>query len=468
MTEVHKDVENLNIKNKDNRMRSAKYSKYIPKINIEFSNTISSSNTIKNLFKKNYDIKKFENNESIYNKNNKFHNLKKNLPDIINHFNTKTKDFNKNNNSYKTIKRLNTLVGSEWDRGEKNNSPSLMGRKSCFQKFMESVTDRVSQIRHSIKESKYTNLFAPLGSKKNKKDEKSKKKKINIKFNSNNAKDSNLISENFEDQILNKNNENNNNKVSIYNQRNSISLIKTNDNNFVLVSRSKNKVEDKESIDYKLVEYEIKDDSLKHLLKSQKHIVKHQYTLSSKNMNNKLIKNKKISIITPGIITPGIRDPTKLNAFNELSKKYHLGKKLHIMRHQTTVQFNPLNYMKIILGTRYKEHETSTGQKKFSKMLIENRHLINKVNVINCYSSNDYKNNNCINTFFKSDNFYTVKPSQVDLLLYNKTIEKNNGVKFRNFTHEQDNKRRIFSRNIKRRTKTTCFTRTLTKSVGAK
>ena len=468
MTEVHKDVENIDIKIKDHRVRSAIYSKYTPKINIEFSNTISNnyksnSNTIKNLFKKNHDIKKLENNESIKIKNNKFHNLKKNLPHIINHFNTNTKDFNKNNNSYKTNKQLNLLMDSEWDRGDKNNSPSLMERKSCFQKFMESVTDRVSQIRHSIKESKYTNLFAPMNNKKNKKDEKNKKKKINIKFNSNNAKDSNLISENFEDQILNKNNESNNNKISMGNHRNSISLIKTNNNNYVLVNRSKHKLEDKESNDYKLVEYEIKDDSLKQLLKSQKHIVKHQYTLSSKNMNNKLIKNKKISIITPGI-----RDPTKLNAFSELSKKYHLENKLHIMRHQTTAQFNPLNYMKTILGTRYKEHETSAGQKKFSKMLIENRHLINKVNAINCYSSNNFKNNNCINTFFKSDNFYIGKPSQVDLLLYNKTIEKNANIKSRNFSNEQENKRRIFSRNIKRRTKTTRFTRTLTKLVGVK
>ena len=470
MTEVHKDVENLNIKSKDNRVRSAIYSKYIPKINIEFTNTINinykSNSNIKNLFKKNYNNKKLENNESISNKNNKFHNLKKNLPDIINNYNNKTKDSNKNNNSYKTSRHLNLLVDSEWDRGEKNNSPSLMERKSCLQKFMESVTDRVSQIRHSIRESKYTNLFAPLGNKKNKKDKNNKnnkKKKINIKFNSNNVKDSNLISENFEDQILNKNNENNNNKVSIYNPRNSISLIKTNNNNFVLVNKSKNRAEDKESNDYKLGEYEIKDDSLKQLLKSQKHIVKHQYTLSSKNMNNRLIKNKKISIITPGI-----RDPTKLSAFSELSKKYHLENKLHIMRHQTTAQFNPLNYMKTILGTRYKEHETPSGQKKFSKMLIENRHLINKVNTINCYSSNDFKNNNCINTFFKFDNFITVKPSQVDLLLYNKTIEKNCSVKFRKFSHEQENRRRIFSRNVKRRTKTTCFTRTLTKSVGVK
>ena len=466
MTEVHKDVETLNIKSKDHRVRSAIYSKYTPKINAEISNTLnnnykSNSNTIKNLLKRNYDIKKLENNES---NNNKFHNLKKNLPVIINYFNTNSKEFNNNNNSYKTSKNLNLLVDSELDRGEKNNSPSLKERKSCFQKFMDSVTDRVSQIRHSTRDNKYTNLFAPFH-KKNKKGEKNNKKKINIKFINNNVKDSNLISENFEDQILNKNNENNNNnnKANLYNHRNSISLIKTNNNNYILVNRSKHKLEDKESKDNKLAEYEIKDDSLKQLLKSQKHIVKHQYTLSSKNLNNKLIKNKKISIITPGI-----RDPTKLNAFSELSKKYQIENKLHIMRHQTTAQFNPLNYMKTILGTRYKEHETSTGQKKFSKMLIENRHLINKVNAINCYSSNDFKNNNCINTFFKSDNFIKVKPSQVDLLLYNKTIEKNASIKFRNFSNEQENKRRIFSRNVKRRTKTTCFTRTLTKSVGVK
>ena len=466
MKEVHKDVEILDIKNKDHRVRSAIYSKYIPKINIELSNTISSnyksnSNTIKNLFKKGYDLKKLENNESINSKNIKFHNLKKNLPGAINYFNINIKDSNNNNTSCKTSKNLNLLVDSEWDKGEKNNTPSLMERKSCFQKFMESVTDRFSQIRHDSS-NKYTNLFAPLYKNKNKKGENNKKQKINIKFNSNNAKDSNLISENFEDQILNKNNENNN-KTSLFNHRNSISLIKTNNNNFVLVNKSKIRLEDKETNNYKLAEYEIKDDSLKQLLKSQKHIVKHQYTLSSKNLNNKLIKNKKISIITPGI-----RDPTKLTAFSELSKKYHLENKLPIMKHQKTAQFNPLNYMKIILGTRYKEHETSTGEKKFSKMLIENRHLINKVNAVNCYSTNDFKNNNCINTFFKSDNIYKVKPSQVDLLLYNKTIEKNSGVKFRNFSNEQENKRRIFSRNIKRRTKTTCFTRTLTKSVGVK
>ena len=104
--------------------------------------------------------------------------------------------------------------------------------------------------------------------------------------------------------------------------KNKKSLIKRNDsiplsqkaNNYVLINKSnKSKNKDKRKA-YQLLKIDMKNDSLSVLFKNQKHIVQHQYTLASKNINNEL-ENKKINIITTNN-----NDPKKI-AFSEFQKK---------------------------------------------------------------------------------------------------------------------------------------------------
>ena len=116
----------------------------------------------------------------------------------------------------------------------------------------------------------------------------------------------------------------------------------------------------------------MQNDSLAELFKNQKHIVQHQYTITSKNLKNEL-ENKKINIITNEN-----NDPKKI-ALSEFSKKnknifYHSKvSKLTRFKHPKLADFNPIKYNKIILGTRYREHEVSKEHQKFSKMLTNNQ-----------------------------------------------------------------------------------------------
>ena len=139
--------------------------------------------------------------------------------------------------------------------------------------------------------------------------------------------------------------------------------------------------------------------------------------------------------------------------------------KLTQFKYPNAANFNPMEYMKIILGTRYREHEITKGEEQFSKMLTHN------LQTINCFSNPEFQKN--MNLFLNHNNKFgkyhynsIIKPTKVDLLVYSKTIENNPGINYRNFTHEQETKKRLCSRNVKRRTKTICFTKTLTSSIN--
>lgn len=331
---------------------------------------------------------------------------------------------------------------------------------------MQSVTERVTQIQKTVKDSKFTGLFSPIYT-------------MNIKIGENKKKKQKSLSKFIIKESLNKNwkkhynteNSNNSNTVNSNNSKNSkitknskMLRLKSNSiklskaaNNFILINRLSNTKYKGYKSNYKLLEFDIKDDSLSNIFKNQKHIVQHQYTLSSKNLNN-VIENQKINIITSGK-----KDPKKL-AFSQFSRKnLNNLKTLKVnrpkFRHYKVSDYAPIDYMKRILGTRYKEHEISKEQIKFSKMLINN------IETFHYFSNSEFKKN--INLFLNKrlNNINTkVKPTKVDLLFYNRTIENNADNKFKAFSKEQTIKRRICSRNVRRRTKTICFTRTLTKS----
>ena len=119
-----------------------------------------------------------------------------------------------------------------------------------------------------------------------------------------------------------------------------------------------------------------------------------------------------------------------------------------------------MDYMKIILGTRYKKHEITKAHKQFSNMLTNN------IETINNFYNPDFKQNMklLLNQNIKYKYHTMITPTKVDLLVYNKTIENNSGANVKIISHEQQMKKRLYSRNFRSRTKTICFTRTLTNS----
>ena len=322
---------------------------------------------------------------------------------------------------------------------------------------MESVTERVSQIEKTVSDVKFIGLFSPIYTRNIKIGQDKSKNPFNSnripKFKLKNlSKDKTIIDKNINyKSILSKN------KKSLIKRNNSISLSQK-VNNYILIKKS-NKVKSKgKSKAYQLLKIDTKNYSLSELFKNQKHIVQHQYTLTSKNINNEL-ENKKINIITNGN-----NDPKKI-ALSEFSKKnanifYHSKvTKLAQFKYPNVADFNPMEYMKIILGTRYRDHEITKEEEKLSKMLTHN------LETINYFSNPDFHNN--LNLFLSQNNKFgkynlssTIKPTKVDLLFYSKAIENAPEIKYRNFTHEQETKKRLCSRNVKRRTKTICFTKT--------
>ena len=461
MSEVHKIDENKDIKYKEARTHSAIYTIFSPRINKEYNNTITNykNNRInKNLFKRSNDKINTENNNDFSTKCIKKFNLKKNLKNNIglNYNNIiYKKDSNSSNfiskiEKQKTNRNFNIYVDIE-----KSESNKSLERKTCFQKFMESVTERVSQIQNAVTDAKFTGLFSPVYTR-NIRIGNEKPQITNFKYKIKDSKNNKFII----DKYINYRTEDDlSNKKSFIKRNNSISLSQ-NANNYVLINRPKTRSKGRKKT-YKLLKLDGKNDSLAQLFKNQKHIVQHQYTLSSKNLNNQ-IENQKINIITNET-----NDPKKI-AISEFSKKnknifYHTKiNKFRKFKHPTLSNFNPIEYMKIILGTRYKKHEVSKGQLKFSKILTH------KKDDSNYFSNPEFQKNlykiinENKNVKFKFNKM--VKPTKVDLLVYNKTIENKPEIFYRNFTHEQETKKRLCSRNVKRRTKTICFTRTLTNS----
>ena len=72
------------------------------------------------------------------------------------------RDFSLNNLNNKVEKKKSTKNFNLYPDTEKNSSQVSFERKTCFQKFMDSVTERVSQIQNTEADSKFTGLFSPI------------------------------------------------------------------------------------------------------------------------------------------------------------------------------------------------------------------------------------------------------------------------------------------------------------------
>ena len=99
-------------------------------------------------------------------------------------------------------------------------------------------------------------------------------------------------------------------------------------------------------------------------------------------------------------------------------------------------EISPENYLKIILGTRFKKHEINVGEKIISKQLLKNEKIIDKFLAhrkknFKVKNSVPIKKNKTINLSEKNKNlhkikrFYSKESPIVDFLLYNTLISKN-------------------------------------------
>ena len=104
------------------------------------------------------------------------------------------------------------------------------------------------------------------------------------------------------------------------------------------------------------------------------------------------------------------------------------------------------DYIKRIVGVRYREYETSEGQKTFTKMLIPN--------IKNSHYSKNYNNKRKKYKTLEKYKNEQRKPIKVDLLFYDQLTKKNKASYLKDIILERQIKQRIISRNLMKYFKT--------------
>ena len=359
----HQKDEKLNLK-KEKRIRSALKTHFSLKMTQQYKNNVNNNEKNRqNIIKRN-----FENNEILTlsklnekNYQNNFNNLKQN-----------------NNNSKEKVS-INTSL--------KKQKP-----KTGFQKFMESVTERVNQINHHSNFTKFSILFCPVNNKK-------------ISLNSDKKEDKKVFF-----GVKPKNIKTIPNLINNMKQKNN--LINDNDGSM-----------NEENITKMKIEYSSlginEENNLDSTIKSNgRQVLSNQY-LNSLITNRNIIKNNALHKFQTKTYSPEIT-----NYQNE------------------TLDLNK-EYIKKILGVRYKDYEGIDGNKTLSKLLLPE--------IENTFKLRYIKNNKYN---FKTRNimkpkFVSINPKKVDLLIYDHILKKNNNnyinrknniafhhIKKRNFTKE--------------------------------
>ena len=274
-----------------------------------------------------------------------------------------------------------------------NDTLKKQNTKTGFQKFMSSVTDRVNQINHHINYSKFSRLFCPFYIKKNALN--SKKKEINpiyIKLKSNVVK----TEPNFINDIKKKSN--------LIDDNNDTSLNETNLNN--------------KKLENLILNNNSKNSLCPEIKSNEPRILSNQY-LNNMVTKRNLIKDNSLSKIINKTYSPDI-----LNNKND------------------NININK-DYIKRILGVRYKEYETTDGQKVVSNMLIPEIEKVFKMKYLQ-YKKIKNRNN-------KKQKEVNIIPIKVDLLMYENIIKKDNDFNLKETMIQQQIRRRILSRNVKKK-----------------
>ena len=256
-------------------------------------------------------------------------------------------------------------------------TPIKNEKKTGFQKFMESVTERVEQINHRSNCSKFSRLFCPIYKRNSRLDfEKKEKGKINLKFDSPNIKTKILKNENIDIKSR---------KIS-----NKIMLEKDN----------------AQSNDIKNLEHVFINNKENQILSNK--YLNNIFNTENQIRENILSKFENITIYT------NKEEPIQNT---EILKKYHK------------------DYIKRILGTRYKEHELPNGHKTFSKLMIP-------------YIENVHHSRNKKNKKSRMKTLEVNKNAKVDLLFYDQITKKNKAYYLKDIIKQNQIKKRLFSRNV--------------------
>ena len=248
-------------------------------------------------------------------------------------------------------------------------------KKTGFQKFMESVTERVEQINNRVNYSKYSRLFCPIYKKNSRLDsEKKEKRKINLKLDSLNMKTK--ISKNVNNDI-------NSRKIS----------------NNIKLENPNNKSNDINRLEHVFI----------------------------KNKENQILSNQYLN----NIFSTENQNQTRKNILSKFENRTIYRNNTEQIKNRKNSKKIHKDYIKRILGARYKEHELPNGHKTFSKLMIpciENSH-------------------NSRNKKSKKKTIEANKDSKVDLLFYDQLTKKNKGYYLKDIILQNQIKQRILSRN---------------------
>ena len=362
-----------------------KQSKIKNMINIKKRENINKEKRIISAFKTEYSIKKdleYENLMDNIKILTQTNFTKRNTDEKLNLLRKKTNHNIYNSNRNNLNKKNNIFSDSEIKIKE---IESKKEKKTGFIKFMDSVTERVNQINHKVIIPKFSRLFCPSFKKTSRLDT-GKNVNKNRKFKIKEIEMENKL-------LKTRNNIVNVRKIYSSNKRNESDDKKDYNNNF--------------STSY---------DNIK-----EKHI-----------LSNKYINNIKNNINQNDFITSN-------------NQNYHIERLKQINLTLTSEQ-EKKKYFKRILGVRYREYETSKGQKTFTKLMKP------KVESFG----------NCKNLKYQIIKFHKLKkgltddtrPIKVDLLFYDQLIKKNKASYFKDIIFKNENRQKIISRNDKKLYKT--------------
>ena len=281
-----------------------------------------------------------------------------------------------------SAKSPNNQKKNNYNSNEKillNSQQLKKPRKSGFTKFMESVTQRVNQINNPINYSRVSRLFCPIYKKKLIKD---------------------LGQKENEKSILKLKEQENNKFVKTDN----------NDNNYLKK--------------YSIIQLELSDDNSQD---NKMMFIKRKETrlLSNTYLNNLITKKKEENIIK-----------TKYE-----NKTINVDKPNKIHKTENNTEKNHEDYIKQILGVRYKVYDISNGQKTFSKMIIP-------------YIEDVQRLRNIKNKEKRKNTFEKYKSVKVDLLFYDQLTKKNKACYLKDILIQKQAKERLFSRNVIKNYKT--------------
>lgn len=134
----------------------------------------------------------------------------------------------------------------------------------------------------------------------------------------------------------------------------------------------------------------------------------------------------------------------KINSLNSKNKTNFNAKV--VSNYQTDYENIDKNYIKRIVGTRYREYKTSEGQKTFTKMIMPK--------IKRDKSSGNHKTKKIKYRTIENNNENRIGPIKVDLLFYDQLTKKNNFIYFKDIILKNKANQRILSRNVKKIYKT--------------